>query len=46
MKTYQKPELILQSVNVADVLTTSFTADAGDAVEMQWDALFETSADA
>lgn len=40
MKTYQKPELILQSINVADVLTTSFIADAGDAVEISWDSLF------
>lgn len=39
MKTYQKPELILQSINVADVLTTSFVAEAGDAVEISWEAL-------
>ncbi len=39
MKTYQKPEIILQSINVADILTTSFITSAGDAVEIKWEEL-------
>lgn len=42
MKTYQKPQIVLQSIDVADVLTASpilFVDDAdtkGNAVTINW----------
>ena len=39
MKTYQKPEIVLQNIEVADILTTSFVVDVdikGEAVGITW----------